>query len=307
MAEHFTDALAEAVRERGNPVLVGLDPRWDLLPTPLTQGRLGDLADRADAYRQFCLEVIDVVAPRVPAVKPQVAFFEELGPSGMEALRDVINYARQQGLLVIADAKRNDIGSTAEGYARGWLGRGKSVWGADGLTVSPYLGEDSLMPFVNVALQRAAGIFVLVKTSNPGGALLQDLIADDRPVYRHTAELVDRLAAETRGQCGYGIVGAVAGATYPEQLSELREAMPHSWLLVPGYGAQGGGAADVAGAFDQDGLGAVINNARGIIFAHRQEAYRDRFGDAQWQRAVEGATETMISELADAAPAAAKS
>lgn len=304
MAKHFTDALAQAVRNCGNAVMVGLDPRWELLPTPITQGRLGDMSDRADAYRQFCHEVIDVVARRVPAVKPQVAFFEELGPPGMEALRDVIDYASQQGLLVIADAKRNDIGSTAEAYARGWLGRGESAWGADALTVSPYLGEDSLMPFLNAALQRSAGIFVLVKTSNPGGALLQDLVADDRAVYRHAAELVDRLAAETRGDCGYGIVGAVAGATYPEQLAELREAMPHTWLLVPGYGAQGGSAADVAGAFDQQGLGAVINNARGIIFAHRQDAYRDRFGDAQWQRAVEGATEAMIAELADATPAA---
>jgi orotidine-5'-phosphate decarboxylase len=249
--------------------------------------------------------VIDVVAPLAPVVKPQAAFFEELGPAGMSALGHVIRYAQERGLLVILDAKRNDIGSTAEAYARGMLGRGQSAWGADALTVSPYLGEDSLTPFVDVAKERGAGLFVLVKTSNPGGGMLQDLEVGAggetprlaRRVYNHVAELVERMSADTVGESGYGLAGAVVGATYPEQLAELRYAMPHTWFLVPGFGSQGGGAKDVAPAFDANGLGAVINNSRGIIFAHARKEYAERFGEQQWQRAVEAATREMIDQL----------
>jgi orotidine-5'-phosphate decarboxylase len=294
---HFTDQLAAAVRQRGNAVCVGLDPRWEQLPWPITTGREEAPNGRAEAYLDFCCGVIDAVATLVPAVKPQAAFFEELGPSGVTALADVICYAQERGLLVILDGKRNDIGSTAEAYARGMLGRGKSAWGADALTVSPYLGEDSLTPFVDVARQRGAGLFVLVKTSNPGGGLLQDLMADGRPVYRHVAELVERLAAQTAGESSYGLAGAVVGATYPEQLAELRAAMPHAWFLVPGFGSQGGTARDVSAAFDSNRLGAVINNSRGLIFAHARKEYAERFGPQRWQQAVEAATREMIDQL----------
>ena len=187
---------------------------------------------------------------------------------------DVIDYAHERGLLVILDGKRNDIGTTAAAYARGYLGRDESAWHADALTVSPYLGDDSLTPFVDVAAERGAGMFVLVKTSNPGGGMLQDLVADGQQIYRHVAEHVERLATETAGECGYGSVGAVVGATYPEQLAELRAAMPHTWFLVPGFGSQGGTAADVAAAFDDHGLGAIVNNSRGIIFAHAPRVCR---------------------------------
>jgi orotidine-5'-phosphate decarboxylase len=291
--------LAEAVLERGNAVMVGLDPRLEQLPAGLRPAGAGpSWEEKAEAYRAFCRGVIDVVAPLVPVVKPQAAFFEQLGPAGMVALGDVIEYARAQGLLVVLDGKRNDIGSTATAYAQGILGPPEqSAWGADALTVSPYLGDDSLTPFVDVARERGAGIFVLVKTSNPGGATFQDLTADGRPLYRHVAKLVDQLAAETRGECGFGAVGAVVGATYPEQLFELRTAMPHTWFLVPGFGVQGGTAEDVAAAFDERGLGAVINSSRGIIFAHAREPYKEKFGDARWQEAVELATCDMIDQL----------
>jgi orotidine-5'-phosphate decarboxylase len=206
--------------------------------------------------------------------------------------------------LVILDAKRNDIGSTATAYAQAYLGRSPaSVWGADSMTVSPYLGDDSLQPFVDVAAQRGAGLFVLVKTSNPGGRLFQDLKADGQPLYRHVGQLVERYAVETCGASGYGAVGAVVGATYPEQLAELRRSMPHTWFLVPGFGAQGGGAVDVAGGFDSQGLGAVINSSRGIIFAHARAEYKDRYGDARWQEAVEAATLDMIAQLREQTPA----
>jgi orotidine-5'-phosphate decarboxylase len=328
---HFMDKLAAAVQARGNAVCVGLDPRWEQLPAPLISagslplegmgptehGRpevaraqggslraaIGEGGDpprdftiRAAACRAFCQGVIDVVAPLVPVVKPQSAFFEELGPPGMNALAAIIRYAQDCGLLVILDAKRNDIGSTAEAYARGMLGR-DSPWGADALTVSPYLGEDSLTPFIDVARERGAGLFILVKTSNPGGGLLQDRIAEGRTVFRHVAALVERLSAETAGDSGYGLAGAVCGATYPAQLAELRAAMPHTWFLIPGFGAQGGAAADVAPGFDAAGLGAVVNNSRGIIFAHARKDYAGRFAPEQWQDAVEAATREMIGQL----------
>lgn len=300
---HFMDQLAVAVKRQRNPVCVGLDPRWAQLPPSIIRSATDDQPGRADAFRLFCEGVIDVVAPLVPVVKPQAAFFEELGPPGMTALAATIRYAQQHGLLVILDGKRNDIGSTAEAYARGYLGR-DSAWGADSLTVSPYLGKDSLQPFVEVAQQRAAGIFVLVKTSNPGGGMLQDLSAEEKPVYRHVAGLIEQMSEQTVGESGYGCVGAVAGATYAEQLSELRAAMAHTWFLVPGFGSQGGGAHDVAGGFDQQGLGAVVNNSRGIIFAYERPEFAGESNETNWQRAVETATLRMIDELRDGTPAA---
>ncbi len=295
----FADRLAAAVRKRKTPLLVGLDPRREQMPEPLQIASGRDrAADVAESYRQFCRGVIDVVAPLVPAVKPQAAFFEQLGPHGMTALADVILYARQKGLLVIFDGKRNDIGSTAAAYAEGILGTdADDGWRADALTVSPYLGDDSIEPFLKTCRQRGTGIFVLVKTSNPGGGAFQDLVADGKPLYRHVAEHVDRWTSEDLGQCGYGPVGAVVGATYPDQLAELRNVLPHCWLLVPGFGSQGGGPKDVVSAFDQHGLGAVINSSRAIIFAYRRDEYSRRYPPAQWQRAVEDATRDTIEAL----------
>jgi orotidine-5'-phosphate decarboxylase len=295
-ASHFADRLVAAVRAKRTPVLVGLDPRAQNLPPGLFTGT--GLEATASAFASFCRGVIDVVAPLVPAVKPQAAFFEQLGPAGMRALKDTIDYAAAKALLVILDGKRNDIGSTATGYAEAYLGPGdSSPWGCDALTVSPYLGDDSLTPFVDVAKQRGAGIFVLVKTSNPGGKRFQDLVADGKPLYSHVGAYVESLAAATKGNGGYGSVGAVVGATYPDQLAQLRQAMPHTWLLIPGFGAQGGTANDCAAAFDSIGLGAIVNNSRGIIFAHERPEYKNRFGASRWQEAVEAATQEMIAQL----------
>ena len=303
MIQPFSQRLTDAVRNRKTPLVVGLDPRWDRIPEPLKPDHSVDdsWSHRADAYERFCRGVIDVVHHLVPAVKPQAAFFEQLGPAGMQALAAVVAYARQQGLLVIMDAKRGDIGSTAESYARAFLGSTPdSAWGCDALTVNPYLGEDSLSPFVERAVETGSGLFVLVKTSNPGSGTLQDLvIADGQSVYQATADWIERLAAETAGQDGYGAVGAVVGATYPEQLAELRSRMPHSWLLIPGLGAQGGTAADVAAGFDQHGLGAVVNSSRAIIFANQSPRYEQ----LDWQQAIEQATRDTIAALADETPA----
>jgi orotidine-5'-phosphate decarboxylase len=299
----FPDRLEAAVVRCRNPVLVGLDPRADMLPARLLAAEDAARPEKvADAYERFCREIIDVVAERVPAVKPQAAFFEELGPAGMAVLGRIIRYAQERGLLVILDGKRNDIGSTATAYAHGWLGH-ESPWGADALTVSPYLGDDSLQPFMDVAAARMAGLFVLVKTSNPGGRMIQDLAADGRTIYRHVAEFVECLAIQTKGDNKYGAVAAVVGATYPAQLAELRAVMPHTWFLVPGFGSQGGTAADVAAAFDAVGRGAIINNSRGIIFAHSLKPYKERIGATRWQEAVAAATDDMIAQLRTATPA----
>jgi orotidine-5'-phosphate decarboxylase len=295
--KNFADQLAEAVTRTGNAVCVGLDPRWKNLPDSFRSSAEEPHVAMPRAFWRFCNEVTDIVAPLVPIVKVQAAFFEELGPVGMATMGAVIHHAQSRGLLVIVDAKRNDIGSTAEAYARAYLGRERSAWRGDALTVSPYLGDDSLSPFVQTATERGAGVFVLVKTSNPGGKFLQDLTCDGETIYQRVGKHVEQLAAATCGECGYGAVGAVVGATYPEQLVELRKSMPHTWFLVPGYGSQGGTAADVAGAFDSRGLGAIVNNSRGIIFAHERPEFAQRFGAARWQEAVEAATRQMIEEL----------
>ena len=294
--ESFSIRLTLALQEVQNPLVVGLDPRVEHLPEPLRPASLAP-EEVAQAYREFCRGIIDVVAPLVSAVKPQSAFFEQYGPAGCQALADVIRYAQDKGLLVLLDVKRNDIGSTAVAYAKGYLGREASVWGADALTVNPYMGDDSLQPFVDTAVATKSGVFVLVKTSNPGGRMFQDLVADKRTIYRHVAAHVERLAEQTSDVSGYGAVGAVVGATYPDELAELRSTMAHAWLLIPGVGSQGGTAADIGIAFDQHGLGALINSARAIIFAHNRDEFREEFGDKRWQAAVEAATCDTIDEI----------
>jgi orotidine-5'-phosphate decarboxylase len=308
----FSEKLAAAVRAKRTPVCVGLDPRWPSLPESLRQPSRAhegnEHVQQAAAFAEFCRRIIDVVAPLVPAVKPQVAFFEQLGPPGFMALEQVIAHARRRGLLVIVDAKRNDIGSTAAAYASAYFGP-QAPWPADALTVSPYLGDDSLLPFVEAAREHGGGVFVLVKTSNPSGGQFQDLPCDGGPLYRHVADFVERLAAEdvagvdqNNSTLGYGSVGAVVGATYPEQLAQLRAAMPHAWLLIPGYGSQGGTAHNVAPGFDVHGLGALVNNSRGIIFAHLRPEFAS-FGPARWPEAVEAATREMIAQLRSETPA----
>ena len=300
----FGDRLAAAVQEKRSAVCVGLDPRWPSLPPSLVAGVDATPAGMANAYERFCCEIIDVVAGLVPIVKPQVAFFEQLGASGMVALAKVIRYAIDKDLLVVADAKRNDIGTTAEAYAAAFLGRGPdSSWGSDALTVSPYLGEDSLQPFVDRAHANGSGLFVLVKTSNPGSGFIQDLKVDSRSISQRIADWVQQATIAAQSSSGWGSIGAVVGATYPGELIELRQRMPNAWLLIPGYGAQGGKARDVAAAFDSRGLGAIVNNSRGIIFAHQLPAYAQL---SDWQRAVEAATREMIEALRSETPNVAR-
>jgi orotidine-5'-phosphate decarboxylase len=307
---HYADRLHAAVRAKGTAAVVGLDPRFDLLPADLCeraeQGGRSGRTMQATAVEEFCRRIIDVVSPLVPAVKLQAAFFEECGPPGMQTLWRIIRHARRQGLIVIVDGKRGDIGSTAEGYARAWLSGidiEAGAWGADALTVNPYLGADTLQPFVDVARSRGAGLYVLVRTSNPGAGDIQDQPAREGRVFEHVARTVEKLSQADRGECGYGFVGGVAGATYPQELQFLRAAMPSVPLLVPGYGTQGGAAADVVGAFDAAGGGAIVNSSRGIIFAGQRPDYRERYAPEEWEEAVLAATREMIADLAAHLPA----
>jgi orotidine-5'-phosphate decarboxylase len=301
---HFADRLAAAVRGKGNALCVGLDPRWESLPLGVRR-RHGDgsLAAVAGAFEEFCGRVLEVVAPLVPAVKPQAAFFEACGPEGMAALQRLLRKARALGLLTILDGKRNDIASTASAYAdaafggTGVGGRVYPVWGADAVTVNAYLGRDAVEPFLRSARGCGAGVFVLVRTSNPGAGQFQDLRVspagggEARPLYRHVGEAVACWARENVGECGLGDVGAVVGATYPAELAELRGALPGVIFLVPGFGAQGGKVDDVAPAFRPDGLGAVVNSSRGVLFPFAPE-------EAGWEAKVESAARAAASALA---------
>jgi orotidine-5'-phosphate decarboxylase len=300
---HFADSLMAAIRRSGNPVCVGIDPRPEDLPDGFLDGFPGDRAGVARALEAFGREVVDVVASLVPAVKFQAAFYEAYGPEGVSALHATSAHARSVGLIVLMDGKRNDIGSTAEAYARGYLGKvpvGGSFepsWQVDALTVNPYLGSDGIAPFIKVAAREKKGIFVLVRTSNSSAGEFQDLVFDGKPLCRHVADRLQRWAEPHRGESGYSLVGAVVGATVPDLLAELRERLPGVVFLVPGYGSQGGSAHDVARAFDHDGLGAIVNNSRGITHAFERSAYRARFG-ANWQAAIEQAVHDMIDDLA---------
>jgi orotidine-5'-phosphate decarboxylase len=296
--DHFADRLAAAIRAKGNALCVGLDPRWESLPAEI-RTRHGDdsLAAMAAAYEEFCGRVLEIVAPLVPVVKPQSAFFEACGPDGMAVMQRLLRKAHGLGLLTILDSKRNDIASTAAAYADAAFsgvslaGRIHPVWEADALTINPYLGRDAVEPFLQSARRAQAGVFVLVRTSNPGAGLFQDLVADGQPVYCHVAAAVAAWTRENVGRCGLGDVGAVVGATYPVELATLRQLTPDVIFLVPGYGAQGGAAADVAPAFRADGLGAVVNSSRGILFPFKPD-------DAAWEQRVEEATQATVVALA---------
>lgn len=293
---HFADRLAATVRAKGNAVCAGLDPRWESLPLELRR-RHGDdtLEAVAGAFEEFCSRVLDVVAPLVPVVKPQMAFFEMCGPRGFVALQRLLRKARDRGLLTILDGKRNDIASTAAAYAEAAFLSRRPVWDADAVTVNAYLGRDAVEPFLETARREGRGVYVLVRTSNPGAGKFQDLDCGGRQLYWRVAEAVRGWAAENVGVCGFGDVGAVVGATYPAELAALRSALPEVTFLVPGFGAQGAGAADVAAAFRQDGLGAVVNSSRGILFPFDPVA-------ADWESAVEAATKATIAALAAATP-----
>ena len=276
------DRLITKIAQTQNPTVAGLDPKLAYIPSYIKEecfAKYGKtLEGAAAALLEFNKGLIDALCDIVPAVKPQAAYYEMYGWQGVKALYDTIAYAQEKGMFVITDGKRNDIGATMEAYATAHLGEVEvegerfAPFGADALTVNGYLGTDGIKPLLKVCSEKDAGIFVLVKTSNPSSGELQDReLADGDTIYRAMGKMCESWGEELPGKYGYSGVGAVVGATYPAQLEERRKAMPHTFFLVPGYGAQGGAADDVAPAFDKRGLGAIVNSSRGIMCAWQKE------------------------------------
>lgn len=292
------DRLIDKIAEMQNPTVAGLDPKLDYVPEFIKEecfAKYGKtLEGAAAALFEFNKALIDALYEVVPAIKPQAAYYEMYGWQGVKALADTIAYAKSKGMFVITDGKRNDIGTTMEAYAAAHLGSttvaGEEVeaFGADALTVNGYLGTDGIKPLVNICKSGDKGIFVLVKTSNPSSGELQDKkLEDGTTVYEQMGKMCEEWGTELEGKYGYSGVGAVVGATYPEQLAEMRAKCPHIFFLVPGYGAQGGGANDVKNAFDENGLGAIINSSRGIMCAWKKQGLTENdFAKAAYNEAV---------------------
>jgi orotidine-5'-phosphate decarboxylase len=275
------DRLIEQIVKTQNPTVAGLDPKLSFVPEFIKAEAFEkhgeNLKGAAKALLAFNKGLIDALCDIVPAIKPQCAYYEMYGYHGVKTLYKTIEYAKKRGMMVITDGKRNDIGTTMEAYATAHLGTlriGRETvepFGGDALTVNGYLGSDGIKPLLTICKEQDKGIFVLVKTSNPSSGELQDRLIDGKPVYQIMGEMCEDWGSNLMGQYGYSSVGAVVGATYPKQLEELRRKLPHTFFLVPGYGAQGGAAADVAGAFDNRGLGAIVNSSRGIMSAYQKE------------------------------------
>jgi orotidine-5'-phosphate decarboxylase len=289
MTVAFADRLCEAIKRKGTPAMVGIDPAWSDLPADDSHVWQGPMSA---AFEWFCRRIVEMAAERVAVVKFQMAFFEAADMAGMQALQRLAKVAQDVGMLVVFDGKRNDIGNTAQAYADAYLGKNR-MWPSHALTVNPFLGEEGLTPFIDVAHANGTGIFVLVRTSNPGAGKLQDALVDGRPVYSIVADWVREAAERTKGESKYSPVGAVIGATAPQQLADLRKQLPSSILLIPGFGAQGGTAADCAPAFDENGLGAVVNNSRGILYAWKKPEHANR----HWLDASRIELDKMIAQL----------
>lgn len=302
MSNAFADRVIQQVRTLGHPLCVGLDPHLPLLPDLFREGSMAaDEPTTAVAVERFCLAILDRVAGRVPIVKPQSAFFEQLGAPGVAVLDRVMAAARARGLMVLLDAKRGDIGSTAEGYAAAYL-RKTAPMAADALTVNPWLGLETLEPYFEAAAEAHAGVFVLVKTSNPGSRDFQDRETDGAPLHLHLADALADRAALLRGpETGWSGLGAVVGATHPDEARVLRAHMPQMLFLVPGYGAQGGGATDAVAGFTEgpDGRleGGLVNSSRGILFPPAAQAADT---PAKWEAAIDTALDDAIEDLTQA-------
>lgn len=305
---NFSDKLAQQIKLKNNPSVLGLDPKLEYIPVSIKEkyfiGNVGSKKSAADSIIEFNKRLISALYEIIPAIKPQLAYYEMYGVEGIRAFYETIGYAKEKGLLVITDGKRNDIGTTAQAYATAYLGKtdingaSEEAFGADALTVNAYLGIDGIKPFIEVCENDNKGIFVLVKTSNPSSGQLQDLMLQDgRTIYEAMADLVNQWGNTTIGQCGYSSIGAVVGATYPRQLEEMRKRMPKAWILVPGYGAQGGTAADVAGAFDRNGLGAVINASRSLMCAYRLNAWKSKFTHEDFAEAARAEADRMRDDI----------
>lgn len=300
--------LISNIQKTNTPIVVGLDPMLSYIPEHIQKKAYAEFGETlegaAEAVWQYNKEIVDCTYDLIPAVKPQIAMYEQFGIEGLKAYKKTVDYCKEKGLVVIGDVKRGDIGSTSAAYAVGHLGKvqvGSRTYAAfdeDFATVNPYLGTDGIKPFLDVCRQEKKGIFILVKTSNPSSGEFQDQLIDGKPLYELVGEHVAKWGEECMGDT-YSYVGAVVGATYPEMGKVLRKIMPKSFILVPGYGAQGGKGKDLVHFFNEDGLGAIVNSSRGIIAAYKQEKYA-KFGAEHFGEASRAAVEDMAADIAQA-------
>lgn len=299
------EKLMQKIKETNAPIVVGLDPMLSMIPEFITKKAYEEFGETlegaAEAIYQFNVAIVDEIYDLVPAVKPQIAMYEQFGVPGVMAFYKTVQYCKQKGLIIIGDVKRGDIGSTSEAYAVGHLGKVKvgsnSFYGFDEdfATVNPYLGSDGIEPFIKVCREENKGLFILVKTSNPSSGEFQDRLVDGKPLYEIVGEKVAQWGETHMGE-EYSYIGAVVGATYPEIGKELRKIMPKTFILVPGYGAQGGKGADLVHFFDENGMGAIVNSSRGIIAAYKAEAYKE-FGEANFAKASRQAVIDMREDI----------
>lgn len=305
----FIDSLIEKIKEKNNPTVVGLDPKVEYVPSKIREKSFSEYGvntlGAAQAILVFNKKIIDAVYDIVPAVKPQLAYYEMYGFEGIRVFDETVKYAKDKGLIVIADGKRNDIGTTAEAYSSAYLGKNKldvnysePVFDVDALTVNPYLGIDGIKPFIEDCKNFNKGIFVLVKTSNKSSGQIQDILTQQgQSIYEVVAELVNEWGKSTVGKYGYSSVGAVVGATYPNQAKVLRKIMKKAYILVPGYGAQGGTARDAAHSFNGDGLGAIINASRSIMCAYQSERWSNSYNEDTFDSACRAEAIRMKEEI----------
>ena len=298
------DELINKIKEMDNPTVIGLDPRYDILPECIKKKYPQTVEGACEGFLEFNKALIDATCDIIPAVKPQIAFYEMFGIEGMKVFDETCKYAKSKGMIVIADMKRGDIGTTAQAYSNAAIGRTQigdinhSIFDVKFVTVNPYLGTDGVKPFVDDCAKYGKGIFVLVKTSNKSSGELQDLKTEDgEELYKKVAKLVNEWGKDLIGENGYSSISAVVGATYPKQLQELRETMPHSYFLIPGYGAQGGKAEDIALGFDKNGLGGIINASRSLMCAYKSDNWKDKFTEEQYAEATRAEAIRMRDEL----------
>lgn len=298
------DILIDKIKQTNNPTVMGLDPRYDMLPECIKSKYDKTLDGACKAILEYNKALIDATYDIIPAVKPQIAFYEMFGIEGMNIFNETCKYAKEKGMVVIADCKRGDIGSTAQGYSNAFLGKTPigenevNIFDVDFVTVNPYMGTDCVKPFVEDCKKYNKGIFVLVKTSNKSSGEIQDLVLQNgKTIYETVAELVNEWGKDLIGEYGYSSVSSVVGATYPEQLKELRNIMPTSYFLIPGYGAQGGKASDIALGFDENGLGGIVNASRSLMCAYKSDLWKDKYSDEEYAQATRAEAIRMRDEL----------
>ena len=301
------DRLIKRIKETNNPTVIGLDTKYDMIPNCIKNKYDDNLEGVSKSILEFNKRLIDATYDIIPAVKINIAFYEMYGLDGMKAFEETCKYAKEKEMIVMADIKRGDIGNTAKAYSNAFLGRTKigdreeAIYDVDFVTLSPYMGTDSIKPFVEDCIKYNKGAFVIVKTSNPSSGELQDLTLESgEEVYTKVAKLVEEWGKDLVGEYGYSSISAVVGATYPKQLEDLRKVSPHTFFLIPGYGAQGGKAEDIALGFDKNGIGGIVNSSRGLMCAYQSDKWKDKFTEEEFDKATRAEAIRMREELTEA-------